>query len=104
MRSLSFSLSGACPVILDLQKDLVAALRSPEVQDVLEALVRRVVSEELHASPVLDELLDADQAAHLLKMSKAAVLKAAQRGGLPVVRHGRRVRFRRRDLLYVKGC
>ena len=29
------------------------------------------------------------------------VLKAAQRGGLPAVRHGRRVRFRRRDLLHV---
>jgi excisionase family DNA binding protein len=86
-------------MILELEKDLAAALASPEVQEALETLVRRVVREELQASPVLDELLDADQAAELLKMSKAAVLKAAQRGGLPAVRHGRRVRFRRRDLL-----
>ena len=90
-------------MILDLEKDLAAALRSPEVQDLLETLVRRVVREELQASPVLDELLDADQAADLLKMSKAAVQKAAQRGSLPVLRHGRRVRFRRRDLLAAKG-
>ena len=82
---------------------LAAAFASPEVQEVLETLVRRVVREELQASPVLDELLDAGQAAELLKMSKAAVQKAAQRGGLPVVRHGRRIRFRRRDLLAVKG-
>ena len=88
-------------MLLELDKDLATALTSPEVQDALERLVRRVVREELQASPVLDELLDAEQAAELLKMSKSAVLKAAQRGGLPVVRHGRRVRFRRRDLLHV---
>ena len=45
----------------------------------------------------------AEQAAALLKMTKSAVLKAAQRGRLPAVRHGRRVRFRRRDLLQVNG-
>ena len=88
-------------MIVDLEKDLAAALASPEVQHILETLVRRVVREELQASPVLDELLDAGQAAELLKMSKSAVLKAAQREGLPAVRHGRRVRFRRRDLLSV---
>lgn len=90
-------------MIFDLEKDLAVALRSPEVQDALEDLVRRVVREELQNSPVLDELLDADQAAELLKMTKAAVQKAAQRGGLPVVRHGRRVRCRRRDLLAAKA-
>jgi excisionase family DNA binding protein len=87
------------PVIVELEKDLAAALGSPEVQEALETLVRRVVREELQSSPVLDELLDADQAAEVLKMTKAAVLKAAQRGKLPVVRHGRRLRFRRRDLI-----
>jgi len=90
-------------VILDLENDLASALLSPEVKKVLEEMVRRVVREELQASPVLDELLDAEQAADLLRMSKAAVLKAAQRGGLPAVRHGRRVRFRRRDLLAAKS-
>jgi excisionase family DNA binding protein len=63
--------------------------------------MRQLLREELQTSPMLDELLDAEQAAELLKMTKAAVLKAAQRGGLPAVRHGRRVRFRRRDLLDV---
>ena len=91
------------PMNLDLENDLTAALLSPEVQDVLEELVRRVVREELQASPVLDELLDAGQAAEILKMSKAAVLKAAQRGSISAVRHGRRVRFRRRDLLATEG-
>ena len=89
-------------MIFDLEKDLATALQSPEVQQVLKDLVRRVVREELQSSPVLDELLDTNQAAELLKMTKAAVQKAAQRGGLPVVRHGRRVRFRRRDLLTAK--
>lgn len=86
-------------MILDLDKDLAAALASPEVQEMLEALVRRVVREELQESPVLDQLLDADQAAELLNITKSAVHKAAQRGALPAVRHGRRLRFRRRDLI-----
>jgi excisionase family DNA binding protein len=85
--------------MIDLTKELVAALQSPEVQQVLEALIKKVVREELQASPVLDELLDASQAAEVLNCTAAAVLKSAQRGNLPAVRHGRRVRFRRRDLI-----
>lgn len=88
-------------MILKLEHDLVDAIRSSEVQDALETLIRRVVREELQNSPVFDELLDAQEAGQILSMSKAAVLKAAQRGGIPSVRHGRRVRFRRRDLLCV---
>jgi excisionase family DNA binding protein len=46
-----------------------------------------------------DQLLTAEQAAELLRMSVAAVRQAARRGTLPVVRLGRRLRFRRADLL-----
>jgi excisionase family DNA binding protein len=86
-------------MILQLDKDLAAALASPEVQGAFESLVRRVVREELQASPVLDELLTAEQAAEVLGMTKAAVLKAAWRERLPVVRQGRRLRFSRRALV-----
>ncbi|MCC6750427.1 MAG: helix-turn-helix domain-containing protein [Deltaproteobacteria bacterium] len=89
-------------MILGLDADLVAALKSQPVRDALEELVRRVVREELQAAPLLDQLLDAEQAAELLGMTRDAVLKAAQRGSLPAVRQGRRVRFRRSDLVGVR--
>jgi excisionase family DNA binding protein len=85
--------------VIDLEHELSAALRSPRVLAALEELLRRVVREELASAGLGDALLAVPQAADLLGMTPAAVNKAAQRGTLPCVRIGRRVRFRRNELL-----
>jgi excisionase family DNA binding protein len=46
-----------------------------------------------------DDLLDVRDAAKLLSMSPAALRQAAWRGSIPCERVGRRLRFRRSDLL-----
>jgi excisionase family DNA binding protein len=86
-------------VIVDLEHELAAALAAPSVVAALEQLIRRVVREELVAAGVGEELLDASSAARLLGTTPTAVSKAAWRGTLPSVRFGRRVRFRRSDLI-----
>jgi len=90
-------------VVLDLEKELAAALGARTVVASLEILVRRVVREELAHAGVGDEMLDVPRAARLLGMSASAVSKAALRGTLPCVRLGRRVRFRRTDLIARSG-
>lgn len=86
----------------DLTSDLKAALLA--TGDHFETVIRRVVRDELaafhqHGDP--DALLDAEDAARLLGMSPAALRRAAERGRFPVatVRIGRRLRWRRGDLL-----
>lgn len=86
-------------MILNLENDLAAALRSPEVIESLEDLIRRIVDEAIQNSPLLDELLDVHGAAQVLGVTASAIWKASEEGRLPTVRHGRRLRFRRRDLL-----
>jgi excisionase family DNA binding protein len=49
--------------------------------------------------PVDDQLLDADEAAELLSMTPGALRAAARRGCIPCVHVGRRVRFRRSELV-----
>jgi len=90
-------------VVLDLEKELASALGSPSVLRALEELVRRVVRDELVHAGVGDEMLDVPRAANLLGMTAAAVSKAASRGTLPCVRLGRRIRFRRADLIARSG-
>lgn len=86
----------------DLTSDLKAALLA--TSDHLETVFRRVVRDELaafqqHGDP--DALLDAEDAARLLGMSPAALRRAAERGRFPVppMRLGRRLRWRRGDLI-----
>lgn len=43
-------------------------------------------------------LLTASEVAELLRMTRGAVYTAAQRGELPVVRLGRRLRFKQEDI------
>jgi excisionase family DNA binding protein len=64
----------------------------------LRRIVRECVREEL-ASPQVDRLLAAREAARLLDMSEVAFRKAYQRGELPGVRIGRRLRFRLSDIM-----
>lgn len=83
---------------IDIGAELNEWFLSPETRQKIEDLVRGVVRTEFRK--VLDEeLLDVDQAAALLRMSPAAVRKAVEREQLPCVRIGRRIRFRRSELL-----
>ena len=86
----------------DLTSDLQAALLA--TSEHFETQLRRVVRDELaafrqHGDP--EALLDAADAARLLGMSPAALRRAAERGRFPVppMRVGRRLRWRRGDLL-----
>lgn len=86
----------------DLTSDLKAALLA--TGDHFETVIRRVMRDELaafhqHGDP--DALLDAEDAARLLGMSPAALRRAAERGRfqVPPLRLGRRLRWRRGDLI-----
>lgn len=84
--------------MIDLGPELSAWFKSDEVQDQLKTLICEAVEESL--GHLLDgELLDAKEAAKVLSMTVGAVHKAVERGQLPCVRHGRRLRFRRSELL-----
>ncbi len=66
----------------------------------VKALEARVAELEARAAtPAPDALVDVEEAAKLLAMTPTAVRSAAQRGSLPVVRVGRRLRFRPADLV-----
>ncbi len=86
-------------MVVDLEKELIAALSAPTVQAAIADMVRAVVREELALAGLGDELLDVPRAARYLGMTPAALWKATHRGTIPCLRLGRRVRFRRRDLL-----
>ena len=86
-------------MLLDLEKELTAALLSPAVVAILEELVRRVFRKEIAHAGLGDELLDVKRAAAFLGISPAAVSKGCQRGSLPCMKIGNRLRLRRLDLL-----
>ncbi len=86
----------------DFSSDLKAALLA--TSDHFESLIRQVVRDELVASRNLgdpDTLINAEEAARLLGMSPAALRRAAERGrfSVPPIRIGRRLRWRRGDLV-----
>lgn len=85
---------------IDLGEELTLWIRSPEGRGELRSVVREAVSEIIRKT-LDEELLDTKQAAGLLGMTPAAVRKAVERGQLPCVRMGRRLRFRRSELLRV---
>jgi excisionase family DNA binding protein len=88
-------------LMIDLAQGLAEALRHPEVRDFFRDLIADVVREELddprNHNP--DQLLPVKEAAALLGMTPAALRQAAARGTIPWRRIGRRLRFRRGDLL-----
>ncbi|WP_428269481.1 helix-turn-helix domain-containing protein [Haliangium sp.] len=66
----------------------------------LADIVRGAVRAEVRA--ILDEeLVDVHEAAQLLQMTEGAVRKAVERGQVPCTRVGRRLRFRRSELLRI---
>jgi hypothetical protein len=87
--------------------ELTSLLRNAllDVRTDLERIVRDGLRAELGrwSAGDPDELLPADRAASYLGMSPAALRRAAERGTAPVapVRLGRRLRWRRGDLLMV---
>lgn len=70
-----------------------------ELPAIVRALQARVSELEANAAQPQDDLLSTDAAAKLLDMTPAAVRAAARRRTLPSVHVGRRLRFRRSDLL-----
>jgi excisionase family DNA binding protein len=80
--------------------DLAALAALPARLAELEAKLREL--EAKVASPDDGQLLDTDQAADLLQMKPQAVRQAAWRGSIPSVRIGRRLRFRRSQLLTLR--
>ncbi len=84
---------------IDLEQELVAALGAQRVVATFEELIRRIVRDELARAGFGDELIDVPRAARLLSMTEGAVTKAAERGTLPCVRIGRRLRFKPAELL-----
>jgi len=77
--------------------------KAPSGGTELEAVVRRVLRDELLlcSSSNPDELVDTEVAAVLVGVTPAALRRAHERGQFPVapVRVGRRLRWRRGDLL-----
>ena len=86
-------------VTLDISGELSAWLSTDEAKRVVAEIFREVVRDELQTL-LRDDLVDTSEAAALLGMSVAAVRKAVERGQLPCIRIGRRLRFRRADLLH----
>jgi hypothetical protein len=83
-------------------KEAVAATLAEVLPAIVEEAVRRAVA-ELRIGDAGDELLDTGPAAKLLGTTAGALRRSAERGRAPVepVRLGRRLKWRRADLLSV---
>jgi len=84
--------------MIDLAGELTAWLRSDETRRILSEIIRDAVREQISRA-LKDELVGVTEAATILKMSEAALRKAAERGQIACQRIGRRLRFRRSDLI-----
>jgi hypothetical protein len=86
---------------INLTNELADALRAsgPALGEIVRDALRTELERFMGAGA--DELLDATQAGPLLGMSPAALRRAEERGRSPVraVRLGRRLRWRRGDVL-----
>lgn len=85
-------------VTLDIAGEFTRWLATDEAQRQIETIFRRVVRDEL-ATLLRDELIDTHEAAKLLGMTETALRKAVERGQVTCIRIGRRLRFRRGELL-----
>jgi len=75
----------------------------PEFLNLLRQEITKAVKSALSITDHEDRLVDANEAARLLGMTVLAVRKAKERGALPSVRIGNRVRFKVSDLLATAG-
>jgi excisionase family DNA binding protein len=84
---------------IDLTSEIAQALTAPHVLSAIEGMVRHAVRAEVRETLAAGPLLDVPAAAAKLGLSEAALRKAVERGTVPCVRIGRRLRFRFTDLL-----
>ncbi len=87
---------------IDLSGELTEWLATPDAEEKLTRLMRRAVRAEIREA-LSEELLDTEEAAALLNMSEGALRKAVQRGQVPCVRIGRRLRYRRSELIRISA-
>lgn len=85
-------------VTIDIAGEFDRWLSTDEARTAIATIFRQVIKEELQVL-LMDDLVDSTEAARMLDMSVVALRKAVERGQVPCVRIGRRLRFRRVDLL-----
>ena len=84
--------------MIDLTHELTAWLRSTDARTLMKEIVAEAVQSEIR-SALEDELIDVEGAAAMLDMTEGALRKAVERGQVPCQRVGKRLRFRRSDLM-----
>ena len=88
--------------MIDLTHELTAWLRSTDARTLMKEIVAEAIQNEIR-SALEDELVDVEGAAAILDMTEGALRKAVERGQIPHQRVGKRLRFRRADLLTSSG-
>ena len=83
---------------IDIGQVLNGWLSTAEAKKTVAEIFRGVLRDELKTL-LMEDLVDSTEAADILGMSVAALRKAVERGQIPCLRVGRRLRFRRADLL-----
>lgn len=86
--------------MIDFAEEYLSWLSNPKVRARLTELMKDAVRSEVSAA-LNEEMIDVRAAAKVLGTTSAALRKAMERGQVPCVRIGRRVRFRRGELLSI---
>ena len=84
------------PLTIDIVAAVKEALHDVAIRDQIRAIVMEYTPKPAND---VEDLLDARAAAAFLSMTPAALRMAVYRGSIPCVRIGRRLRFRRADLM-----
>ena len=84
--------------MIDLTTELTAWLRTTDARTLMTEIVAEAIQNEIR-SALEDELVDVERAAAILDMTEGALRKAVERGQIPCQRVGKRLRFRRTNLL-----
>jgi hypothetical protein len=87
----------AAALTIDIVAAVKEALRDATIRDQIRAIVLEFAS--LPANDVAEDLVDTSAAATFLGMTPHALRMAVFRGAVPCLRIGRRLRFRRSDLV-----